>query len=120
MTDLPSPEESPAADDQVDEAFAAYLRSCDAGEIDSREKFLAQFPDIADDLKELMEAADMISSVSMAGQSTKIDRSKAATGADTIDANVPHADDSKRFARGHPKRFAWVRFGFRFSSCRMQ
>ena len=71
MTDLPSPEESPPADDQLDKAFAAYLRSCDAGEIGSREEFLAQFPDIADDLKELMEAADMITTVSMAGQATK-------------------------------------------------
>ena len=94
MTDLPSPEESPAADDRVDEAFAAYLRSCDEGEVGSREEFLAQFPDIADDLKELMEAADMITTVSMAGQATEMGIPKAATGADTIGANVPDANDS--------------------------
>ena len=51
----PSPTEDP-----LDEAFAAYLRSCDAGELASREEFLAQFPELADQLKELMEAADMI------------------------------------------------------------
>lgn len=94
MTDLPTPDESPTTDDQVDEAFAAYLRSCDANEIGSREEFLAQFPDIAGDLKELMEAADLISSVSMADQSTTMDRPKAASGADTIGSNVPNADDS--------------------------
>ena len=48
------------ANDPVDAAFAAYLRSCDAGEVSSREEFLAQFPEIADELSELMEAADAI------------------------------------------------------------
>ncbi|WP_168566403.1 serine/threonine-protein kinase [Crateriforma spongiae] len=45
-------------DDRLDEAFAAYLRSCDSGEIGSREEFLSQFPDIADELRELMDVAD--------------------------------------------------------------
>ncbi|TWT54165.1 Serine/threonine-protein kinase PrkC [Rubripirellula amarantea] len=47
-------------DDQaVDRAFAAYLKSCDSGEFSTREEFLAQFPEIASELKELMDAADM-------------------------------------------------------------
>ncbi|MDG2222949.1 MAG: serine/threonine-protein kinase [Rubripirellula sp.] len=52
--------ESPQTNDPLDEAFAAYLRSCDAGEIRSREDFLAQFPELAGELKQLMEAADML------------------------------------------------------------
>ena len=48
------------AEDPIDEAFAAYLRSCDEGSVGSREEFLAQFPDMADELKDLMEAADTI------------------------------------------------------------
>ncbi len=59
----PSPTEDP-----LDEAFAAYLRSCDAGEVSSREEFLAQFPELADQLKELMEAADMIGRVTLGDQ----------------------------------------------------
>ena len=50
----------PPTNDPVDEAFAAYLRSCDAGEVNSREEFLAQFPEIAGELSELMDAADAI------------------------------------------------------------
>ncbi|KAA1262490.1 Serine/threonine-protein kinase PrkC [Rubripirellula obstinata] len=44
----------------MDKAFAAYLRSCDAGELSSREEFLSQFPELSDQLKELIDAADMI------------------------------------------------------------
>ncbi len=57
--------DSPPTNDPLDEAFAAYLRSCDAGEVSNREEFLAQFPDLADELKQLMEAADMIGRVSL-------------------------------------------------------
>ena len=57
--------DSPPTNDPLDEAFAAYLRSCDAGELASREEFLAQFPDLADELKELIEAADMIGQVTL-------------------------------------------------------
>lgn len=52
--------ESQESDDQVDQAFAAYLRSCDEGLVSSREEFLCQFPAIADELRELMDAADAI------------------------------------------------------------
>ncbi len=55
--------DSPPQHDPLDEAFAAYLRSCDAGELSSREDFLAQFPDLADDLRQLIEAADLIGQV---------------------------------------------------------
>ncbi len=51
---------NPPKNDPVDEAFAAYLKSCDAGEVSSREEFLAQFPEIAGELSELMDAADFI------------------------------------------------------------
>jgi TRAP transporter TAXI family solute receptor len=54
--------DTPQTDDPLDEAFAAYLRSCDAGELHSREEFLAQFPELAAELKQLIEAADMIGS----------------------------------------------------------
>ncbi len=53
--------------DPLDEAFAAYLRSCDTGELDSREDFLAQFPELADQLRELMDAADMLGQITTAG-----------------------------------------------------
>ena len=53
--------------ERIDEAFAAYLRLCDSGELKSREEFLQQFPDLAEQLRQLMDAADMIGSVTMAG-----------------------------------------------------
>jgi TRAP transporter TAXI family solute receptor len=58
----PTPETSPqdGEPDPLDKAFAAYLRSCDAGELSSREEFLSQFPELSDQLKELIDAADMI------------------------------------------------------------
>ena len=40
--------------------FAAYLKACDEGTVGSREEFLAQFPEIADDLRSAMEAADAL------------------------------------------------------------
>ncbi len=48
--------------DGVDEAFAVYLRMCDDGQITSREEFLKQFPQQADSLRELMDAADLLGS----------------------------------------------------------
>ena len=83
--------DSPAQDDPLDEAFAAYLRSCDAGEVTSREDFLSQFPDLSDQLRELMEAADMI------GRVTRGDRrlgSVTSPGAETVALNEPISDDS--------------------------
>ncbi|MEM6690120.1 MAG: serine/threonine-protein kinase [Planctomycetota bacterium] len=52
--------EEDLADASVDDAFAAYLRQCDSGEIPSREDFLKAFPEIADELRELIQAADEI------------------------------------------------------------
>ncbi|QEG40071.1 serine/threonine-protein kinase [Roseimaritima ulvae] len=49
--------------DPLDAAFAAYLKSCDSGEFPDRKAFLAQFPELADQLLELIEAADMLGSV---------------------------------------------------------
>ncbi len=80
--------ESPRTNDPLDEAFAAYLRSCDAGELSTREEFLAQFPELADELKKLMEAADMI------GQyTTTIERKPPGVDDETIVANVAVAGD---------------------------
>ncbi len=82
-------------DDPVDEAFAAYLRSCDAGEISSRGDFLAQFPELTDELKELMEAADMIGRVSLGDTPQGLgDDGEAAPGADTIASNIASGDQS--------------------------
>ncbi len=58
-------QETPRRDDteldtQLDEAFALYLSACDTGELESRDDFLKQFPSISGQLKELMEAADLI------------------------------------------------------------
>ncbi|MGB7347772.1 MAG: serine/threonine-protein kinase [Pirellulaceae bacterium] len=85
--------ESPASDDQLDEAFAAYLRSCDTGEIGSREEFLAQFPDLADDLKQLMEAADMIGGMTQPGISMDTPM-QTDGGAETISVSAAGADES--------------------------
>ncbi len=65
-------DQKPPANDPVDEAFAAYLRSCDAGEVASRQDFLAQFPDIAGELSELMKAADAIGQIT-SGSSASLD-----------------------------------------------
>jgi TRAP transporter TAXI family solute receptor len=85
--------DSPASDDQLDEAFAAYLRSCDTGEVGSREEFLSQFPELADDLKELMEAADMIGGLTQPGISMDTP-ARADTGADTISVAASGQDES--------------------------
>jgi TRAP transporter TAXI family solute receptor len=58
--------------DPCDQAFAAYLKSCDAGEAISREAFLAQFPELADQLSDLLDAADAIQRIS-SGQSGSAD-----------------------------------------------
>ncbi|TWU01178.1 serine/threonine-protein kinase [Stieleria varia] len=85
MTDTPQ-------DDRVDEAFAAYLRCCDAGELESREDFLAQFPDIAGELKELMEAADGLGRFA-SGHSTA-QAIMPQPGADTVSAFAGNLEDS--------------------------
>src|SRR6056297_1423552 len=54
----------PLRDDPLDEAFAAYLRFCDEGQLESREAFLAQYPELSAQLKELIDAADMLGSFS--------------------------------------------------------
>ena len=63
--------ESPRTNDPLDEAFADYLRMCDAGEMGSREEFLNLFPDLADELKELIAAADILGQVTLSGQTPK-------------------------------------------------
>lgn len=80
--------DSPPTNDPLDEAFAAYLRSCDDGEVSSREEFLAMFPDLADELKQLMDAADMIGRVTMTNGPMGLGAaSGVAPGADTIGGN---------------------------------
>lgn len=82
----------PQTNDPLDEAFAAYLRSCDAGEMQSREDFLAQFPEVADDLKQLMEAADMIGSFSDQNGANQAIGPKL-NAADTIDTSAGSQSD---------------------------
>ncbi len=84
MADLPT------SNDPLDEAFAAYLRSCDTGELSSREAFLEQFPELADELKELIEAADLIGRATFGGASMR--RDPAAAGADTVTLDLSTGD----------------------------
>lgn len=83
----------PPFNDPLDEAFAAYLRSCDSGEIQSREEFLAQFPDLAAELKELIEAADMIGKVTQSSSDVQ-PISRLEPSAETIAAHIPSGDES--------------------------
>ena len=80
-------------EDPLDEAFAAYLRSVDEGTFGSRDEFLAQFPEIADELQALMDTADAINlrrepeEVEIVAHQTDLD-------ADTIDVLIVGADGS--------------------------
>ncbi len=85
-------ENDPTAD-PVDEAFAAYLRSCDAGELTSREDFLKQFPGVADQLKQLMEAADLLGQVTLASGLSSSQR-VADHGAKTVALNLAEGEQS--------------------------
>ncbi len=87
--------DSPTSDDPLDEAFAAYLRSCDAGEVSSREEFLAQFPELAGELTKLMEAADMIGRFTV-GDSPAVRGidARVSPGDDTIASHVANGDES--------------------------
>src|SRR6056297_2073348 len=68
QSDLDPRDVPPDADaEPLDVAFAAYLRACDTGKQQDRQAFLAQFPDLADELAGLMEAADLL------GQATRSD-----------------------------------------------
>ncbi len=88
---MPVPSE---ADDPIDEAFAAYLRSCDEGSVGSREEFLAQFPEMAEELKSLMDAADAIHRFTGASVADSGAVGQAAAAADTVDVMVAGPDDS--------------------------
>ena len=89
--------ESPPTNDPLDEAFADYLRMSDAGEIANREDFLKLFPDLADDLKELIEAADLLGEVTLngqpAGSSSGFDALALSPNAETISKSA-RCDDS--------------------------
>ena len=88
--------ESPRTNDPLDEAFADYLRMSDAGEIASREDFLKLFPDLADDLKELIEAADLLGEVTLGGQpagsSSGFNVAALSPNAETIAKSTPAGD----------------------------
>jgi eukaryotic-like serine/threonine-protein kinase len=73
----------------LDEAFAAYLRSCDAGQLASREDFLAQFPELSDQLRELMDAADMLGRITTPGDDSAVNGD-----AETVDLHAPGDHDS--------------------------
>ena len=78
-----------APSDAVDEAFVAYLKARDAGGADSREEFLARFPNLASQLGELLDAADLIEQ--LAG-TTEVSL-KPDPGADTLHGIDPEQDD---------------------------
>ena len=74
--------------DPLDEAFALYLRTCDAGELSSREDFLAQFPNLSDQLKELIDAADMIGDFTTGGSGNRDDLNDDHANASALDRNA--------------------------------
>ncbi|WP_182867875.1 serine/threonine-protein kinase [Stieleria mannarensis] len=88
---MPVPSE---ADDPIDEAFAAYLRSCDEGSVGSRDEFLAQFPEMAEELRSLMDAADAINRFTGAAAADSADVVQGGAAADTVDVLVVGPDDS--------------------------
>jgi TRAP transporter TAXI family solute receptor len=95
---MPEPSE---ADDPIDKVFAAYLRSCDEGHPGSREEFLAKFPEMADELRSLMEAADAIDRFTIAGAPLSGDFDSVDAGndtplyeAETVDFRVAGPNDS--------------------------
>lgn len=62
MKDADSPPPGEDAE-PIDIAFAAFLKACDSGELEDRQTFLARFPELADDLAELLDAAEMLGGV---------------------------------------------------------
>jgi len=52
--------DDPAIGQRLDEAFAAYLRACDDGQMPSRDEFLKRYPDLADRLADLLSIADSL------------------------------------------------------------
>ncbi|MEM6779163.1 MAG: serine/threonine-protein kinase [Planctomycetota bacterium] len=64
-------------DEELDEAFALYLRACDDDELESRDSFLKQHPEYADQLRELMDAADLIGNYTIGGEGGSPDDSTA-------------------------------------------
>jgi len=67
----PDDADEPVAADDLDEAFAAYLRACDEGRVVSREAFLGQFPHLSERLAELMTIADSLGDFVAAGSETE-------------------------------------------------
>ncbi|TWU40690.1 serine/threonine-protein kinase [Novipirellula artificiosorum] len=88
--------EAPDEADPLDAAFAAYLRSCDDGEMTSRDDFLKQFPEVADQLRQLMEAADLVGRVGAAASSAShaSEESLLAGGAETIATSAAVGEQS--------------------------
>lgn len=84
-------EENASDGDELDVAFAAYLRRCDDGELSSREEFLSQFPTLKDELRELMDAADLIDQVAMTGAKSTVDFG---SGVDSVVAPVALGADT--------------------------
>ena len=85
--------EEPPQDDPLDEAFAAYLRTCDAGELSSRQEFLSQYPELKDQLSELMDAADLIGQASLCVPG-------ATPGADSAASQLPSTLDAETVGYG--------------------
>ncbi|MEO9591192.1 serine/threonine-protein kinase, partial [Rhodopirellula bahusiensis] len=84
-------------EDDLDEIFALYLSACDTGELTSRDDFLNQHPEHADQLRELMDAADLIGTFSMAGSASD-ESSQPWTGPITLPPNRSGNDEDPRLA----------------------
>jgi TRAP transporter TAXI family solute receptor len=92
------PQES-LRDQQIDAAFAAYLRSCDAGKHSQREEFLAQFPELEPDLRRLIATADLLQRFTDSS-GEKQTPSKVAHDADTVGASFTGNQASRPAAFG--------------------
>ncbi|TWU58777.1 Serine/threonine-protein kinase PrkC [Rubripirellula tenax] len=82
--------------DPLDEAFAAYLRSCDEGGLETREAFLAKYPQLSGQLKELIDAADMIGQMTIGHGPTQggVTPAVSETGAETVALHTPGPGES--------------------------
>lgn len=77
----------------LDQAFAAYLRSCDTGDVDQREAFIAQFPEMAAELRQLIATADMLQSFIFKGSETAAEREPASPAAEMSTLAPPVSAD---------------------------
>lgn len=81
-------------DQQIDAAFAAYLRSCDSGSTAQREEFLAQFPELEPELRKLIATADLLERLTTSP--TQHEQPRVSPDADTVGAAFTGMGGRKR------------------------